>query len=57
MLEFDNIRLDLESFEEPLAKLKDALHIDRVTDQISELRSLRRLSADLRKKSRIIRIL
>ena len=37
MLEFDNIRLDLESFEEPLAKLKDALHIDRVTDQISEL--------------------
>ena len=37
MLEFDNIRLDLESFEEPLSKLKDALHIDRVSDQISEL--------------------
>lgn len=37
MLEFDNIRLELESFEEPMEKLKDALHIDRVTDQISEL--------------------
>ncbi len=37
MLEFDNIRLDLESFEEPVAKLKDALHIDHVSDQISEL--------------------
>ena len=37
MLEFDNIRLDLESFEEPVKKLKDALHIDHVSDQISEL--------------------
>ena len=37
MLEFDNIRLELESFEEPMAKLKEALHIDRVSDQISEL--------------------
>ena len=37
MLEFDNIRLDLESFEEPVAKLRDALHIDHVSDQISEL--------------------
>ena len=37
MLEFDNIRLDLESFEEPIDKLKDALHIDHVSDQISEL--------------------
>ena len=37
MLEFDNIRLDLESFEEPVAKLKEALHIDHVSDQISEL--------------------
>ena len=36
MLEFDNIRLDLESYEEPIAELKDALHIDRVADQISE---------------------
>ena len=37
MLEFDNIRLELESFEEPVAKLRDALHIDHVSDQISEL--------------------
>ena len=37
MLEFDNIRLDLEPFEEPVAKLRDALHIDHVSDQISEL--------------------
>ena len=37
MLEFDNIRLELESYEEPIAKLKDALHIDHVSDQISEL--------------------
>ena len=36
MLEFDNIRLDLESYEVPVAELKDALHIDRVSDQISE---------------------
>ena len=32
MLEFDNIRLDLESYEVPVAELKDALHIDRVSD-------------------------
>ena len=37
MLEFDNIRLELESYEGPIADLKDALHIDRVSDQISEL--------------------
>ena len=37
MLEFDNIRLDLESYDEPLVKLKEALHIDHVSDQISEL--------------------
>ncbi len=36
MLEFDNIRLELESYEQPIAELKDALHIDRVSDQISE---------------------
>ena len=36
MLEFDNIRLELESYEGPIADLKDALHIDRVSDQISE---------------------
>ena len=36
MLEFDNIRLDLESYEVPVSELKDALHIDRVSDQISE---------------------
>ena len=36
MLEFDNIRLDLESYEVPVAELKDALHISRVSDQISE---------------------
>ena len=36
MLEFDNIRLELESYEVPVAELKDALHIDRVSDQISE---------------------
>ena len=37
MLEFDNIRLDLESYDEPFVKLKEALHIDHVSDQISEL--------------------
>ena len=37
MLEFDNIRLELEGYEEPVAKLRDALHIDVVTTEISEL--------------------
>ncbi|HAW15969.1 MAG TPA: peptide chain release factor 2 [Clostridiales bacterium] len=37
MLEFDNIRLDLESYEEPLSKLKDSLHIDHTMTEISEL--------------------
>ena len=37
MLEFDNIRLSLESYEEPLAKLKDSLHIDHTMTEISEL--------------------
>ncbi|MBR2523259.1 MAG: peptide chain release factor 2 [Clostridiales bacterium] len=37
MLEFDNIRLELESLEEPINTLKDSLHIDHVKTQISEL--------------------
>ena len=37
MLEFDNVRLDLESYEEPLANLKDSLHIDTLSTKISEL--------------------
>ncbi len=37
MLEFDNIRLELESFEQPVADLKDSLHIDHVMTEISEL--------------------
>ena len=37
MLEFDNIRLELEGYEEPVAKLRDALHIDVVSTEISEL--------------------
>ena len=37
MLEFDNVRLDLESFKEPLADLKDSLHIDTLSTKISEL--------------------
>ena len=37
MLEFDNIRLELESFEVPVATLKDSLHIDHVLTEISEL--------------------
>ena len=37
MLEFDNIRLDLESYKEPLIKLREALHIDRTATEISEL--------------------
>ncbi|MCQ2528929.1 MAG: peptide chain release factor 2 [Saccharofermentans sp.] len=37
MLEFDTIRLELESFEEPVAKLRVSLHIDDVMTQISEM--------------------
>lgn len=37
MLEYDNIRLELISYEQPLKELRVALHIDRVSDQISEL--------------------
>ena len=37
MLEFDNVRLDLESYKEPLIKLREALHIDRTATEISEL--------------------
>ena len=37
MLEFDNVRLDLESYEEPLVSLKDSLHIDALSTKISEL--------------------
>ncbi len=37
MLEFDNIRLELEGYEEPVKSLKESLHIDRVLTEISEL--------------------
>ena len=37
MLEFDNIRLELEGYEDPVAKLREALHIDVVSTEISEL--------------------
>ncbi len=37
MLEFDNVRLELESYEEPVAKLRDALHIESLAIKISEL--------------------
>ena len=37
MLEFDNIRLELEGYDEPVKTLKESLHIDHVKTQISEL--------------------
>ena len=37
MLEYDNIRLELESFAEPVSTLRDSLHIDHVLIEISEL--------------------
>jgi len=37
MLEYDNIRLELEGMEEPISKLCDALHIEQVSTEISEL--------------------
>ncbi len=37
MLEFDTIRLELEGLEEPIAKLRESLHIEHVLTQISEL--------------------
>ena len=37
MLEFDNIRLELEGLEEPVNTLRDSLHIDHVMTEISEL--------------------
>ncbi len=37
MLEFDTLRLELEAAEEQLHILKDALHIQRLQDEISEL--------------------
>ncbi len=40
MLEFDNIRLELESYKEPIELLKDSLHIDHVKVQISELEAI-----------------
>ena len=40
MLEFDNIRLELESYETPLKELKDSLHIDTVVTKISELEAM-----------------
>src|SRR5574344_840240 len=39
MLEYDNIRLELEGLEGPIDTLKDALHIEHVMTQISELES------------------
>ena len=37
MLEFDNLRLELEGYEEKIELLRDALHIKQVSDQVSEL--------------------
>ncbi len=37
MLEFDTIRLELEGMEEPVATLRESLHIDHVMTEISEL--------------------
>ena len=37
MLEYDNIRLDLESFREPVATLRESLHIEHTMVEISEL--------------------
>ena len=37
MLEFDNLRLELEGYEEKIDLLRDALHIKQVSDQVSEL--------------------
>lgn len=37
MLEFDTIRLELEALEEPIATLRESLHIEHVLTQISEL--------------------
>lgn len=39
MLEYDNIRLELEGMREPIERLRDALHIEHVMTQISELES------------------
>ena len=39
MIEFDQLRLELDSFEEKISLLKDALHIDYLKDEISELES------------------
>lgn len=39
MLEFDNIRLELEGYLEPINTLKDSLHIDSVNTKISELQN------------------
>ncbi|MBP7401754.1 MAG: peptide chain release factor 2 [Clostridia bacterium] len=37
MIEFETCRLELTAMEEPLRQLRDALHIDRLGDEISEL--------------------
>ena len=37
MLEYDNIRLELESYEEPVKLLGESLHINQVNIEISEL--------------------
>lgn len=39
MIEFDQMRLELESLKENFSLLKDALHIDNIQDEVSELES------------------
>lgn len=39
MIEFDQLRLDIESQQEKILLLKDALHINNLKDEISELES------------------
>jgi peptide chain release factor 2 len=39
MIEFDQMRLELESLEERIDLLREALHIDHLKDEISELES------------------
>ncbi len=40
MLEFDNVRLELESYKEPIEDLKDSLHIESLSTKISELEAM-----------------
>ncbi len=39
MIEFDSMRLELEAMKEPILLIRDALHIDHLKDEISELES------------------